>query len=135
MLYPKKDPTLAGRDFSLPKTRVAYWDPDTFIHTFHFLHFCNSEYSPPTPSHHSHHELSAGPLLWPRRLAVRTRPFQGRDRSSILRGVICCEKAEGWDSWDEAVEPDLITGRYNRLVARAEHSFTNGRFNRKRWCL
>lgn len=33
MLYPKKDLTLAGRDFSLPKTRVAYWDPDTFSST------------------------------------------------------------------------------------------------------
>jgi len=33
------------------------------------------------------------------------------------------------------VEPDRITGRHNRLVARTEPSFTNGRFNRKRWCL
>ena len=33
MLYPKEDPTLAGRDFSLPETRLAYWDPDIFSST------------------------------------------------------------------------------------------------------
>ena len=39
MLYPKKDPTLAGRDFSLPETRVAYWDPDIFSPLFTFSIF------------------------------------------------------------------------------------------------
>ena len=46
-------------------------------------------------------------FLWPHRLTVRTRPFQGCNRSSILRGVTATKKSALQRSFSCAVKPQL----------------------------